>query len=94
MPDKVTRQIEKAGLPSAGDVPFEPMLISSQRGKVQIAKATIKHGPKQGKRGYVDQEGRIWIRDRAHGDKPDHWDVQIDEGRDYFRVDNQGNRLE
>lgn len=93
MPDKVTRQIERAGLPLSGDEPFVPKMVVSRRGRKEIEKATVNHGPKQGKRGYVDVHGRIWIRDRAHADKPDHWDVQIDDGKDYFRVDNEGNRI-
>jgi hypothetical protein len=42
----------------------------------------------------VDVQGRIWIRDRAHADVPDHWDVQIDDGDRYIRVDNDGNQLD
>ena len=43
--------------------------------------------PRSGKPGSVDDQGRIWIRDRAHAKLPDHWDVQIDDGADYIRID-------
>lgn len=46
-----------------------------------------------GKVGWIDVEGRIWLRDRAHAGRPDHWDVQEDNGAAYFRVDNNGNLL-
>jgi hypothetical protein len=41
----------------------------------------------------VDTQGRIWIKCLAHGTYPDHWDVQVDQGMDYFRVDPDGNVL-
>ncbi len=41
----------------------------------------------------MDSQGRIWIKCRAHGTYPDHWDVQVGEGKDYFRVDLNGNVL-
>ncbi|MDB5331242.1 MAG: hypothetical protein JWP03_2393 [Phycisphaerales bacterium] len=44
--------------------------------------------------GWVDLDGRIWLRDRAHAGLPDHWDVQEDKGATYFRVDNDGNLLQ
>ncbi len=50
-------------------------------------------GPKRGKRGYVDDQGRIWVKDHAHAGVPEHWDVQIDDGADYIRVDLSGNEL-
>jgi len=83
----------KAGLPTSGQVPFVPRLVTNRRGDQVIEKAEVEHGPKKGKRGYVDTQGRIWIKDRAHAGDPDHWDVQVDAGRDYFRVDLNGNRL-
>jgi hypothetical protein len=68
-------------------------LEKNREGAHIIRKATIQHGPKKGKIGYVDTNGRIWIKDRAHAGDPDHWDVQEDGGKDYFRVDLQGNIL-
>jgi hypothetical protein len=91
IPEKVQKQIEKAGLPQDGEVPFEPKLTTNRRGDRVAEKAEVQHGPKQGKKGYVDSSARIWIRDRGHADLPDHWDVQIDEGLDYIRVDDAGN---
>jgi hypothetical protein len=41
--------------------------------------------------GYQDMAGRIWIRDLAHAGVPDHWDVQVNGGQSYFRVDDNGN---
>lgn len=93
LPEKITRQIEKAALPIGGAVPFEPKLVKNKKGNPAIKKDVIAHGPKKGKVGYVDVKGRIWIKDRAHAGDPDHWDVQEDGGKKYFRVDLQGNEL-
>jgi hypothetical protein len=92
-PDKIDRQIQKAGLPTEGQVPFLPQLDRNRQGEDIIRKATVQHGPKKGKKGYVDTQGRIWIKDRAHAGDPDHWDVQEDEGKTYIRVDLEGNEL-
>ena len=93
LPQKIIRQIEKAGLPTEGAVPFEPLLERNKRGRQTIATKEVAFGPKKGKRGYVDINRRIWIKDRAHAGDPDHWDVQEDGGKKYFRVDLQGNLL-
>ncbi len=93
LPDKIGKQINKAGLPTGGPVPFVPQLDTNKKGRQVIRKGVVRHGPKKGKRGYVDSAGRIWIRDRAHAGDPDHWDVQEDGGTTYFRVDGQGNLL-
>ena len=58
-----------------------------------IEKAEIMQGPKKGKKGFVDQDGNIWIKDRAHAGDPDHWDVQVNGGDEYFRVGLDGNAL-
>ena len=91
--DKIENQIAKAGLPKSGAVHFEPQLETNKAGKLIIKKETVLHGPKKGKRGYVDTLGRIWIKDRAHAGDPEHWDVQEGGGVDYFRIDQQGNLL-
>lgn len=93
LPKKIDRQIDKAGLPKGGSVPFVPKLDQDKEGRPIIKKATIQHGPKKGKKGYVDSKGRIWIKDRAHAGDPDHWDVQENGGKQYFRVDPNGNIL-
>ncbi|MCI0359703.1 MAG: polymorphic toxin type 17 domain-containing protein [Planctomycetaceae bacterium] len=90
LPAKVVAQLTKAGLPMDGECPFIPALVENKRGESMVLKQAVLYGPKKGKRGYVDTFGRIWIRDRAHGDLPDHWDVQEDGGRDYFRVNVHG----
>ncbi len=90
---KIERQIDNAGLPRGGGVPFIPALEKNKKGKLIIKKATVLHGPKKGKKGFVDTNGRIWIKDRAHAGDPDHWDVQEDGGIKYFRVDMNGNAL-
>ena len=92
-PNTIGIQIQRAGLPQGGDVPFVPMLRKNKRGRQIIKKDAVEYGPKAGKRGYVDTLGRIWIRDRAHAGDPDHWDVQEDGGKTYFRVDFEGNVL-
>jgi hypothetical protein len=93
LPEKIDRQIEKVGLPRGGSVRFIPKLDKDKKGRPIIKKATVRHGPKRGKKGYVDSQGRIWIKDRAHAGDPDHWDVQENGGKGYFRVDPNGNLL-
>ncbi len=93
LPPKVVEQIAKAGLPMGGRHPFRPKLVSNRNGEQVIEKRAVRQGPKQGKRGYVDDLGRVWVKDWAHADVPDHWDVQIDDGADYFRVDVNGNEV-
>jgi hypothetical protein len=91
LPRKIQDQIDKAELPIAGAYPFQPLLTRNRNGDVVITKRAVAKGPKQGKRCYVDDQGHIWIKDRAHANVPDHWDVQINDGDDYFRVDFAGN---
>ena len=93
LPQKIIDQIKKAGLPTGGKHPFTPKLTKNARGDQMIEKRAVGKGPKSGKRGYVDDQERIWIKDRAHAHVPDHWDVQIDDGDDYFRVDPNGNKI-
>ena len=93
LPQKVIDQIDRAGLPSAGQHPFVPGLVKNRRGESVIKKEAIQLGPKKGKVGYVDDRGRIWLRDRAHAHVPDHWDVQENAGASYFRVDDFGNEI-
>jgi hypothetical protein len=85
--------MKKACLPTGGARPFKPKLTKNQRGELVIEKKAVTKGPKRGKKGFVDDQGSIWIRDRAHADVPDHWDVQIDGGEEYIRVDQNGNEL-
>ena len=80
----------KAGLPAAGQVPFVPKIVTSPHGKHHVARAAVRYGPRKGKVGYVDASDRIWVRDYAHGGRPNHWDVQENGGRTYFRVDDNG----
>jgi hypothetical protein len=81
LPQGIDKQIEKAGLPTGGTIPFIPKLDKNKKGEPVIKKVMIQHGPKKGKKGYVDSNGKIWIRDRAHGRYPDHWDVQENGGK-------------
>jgi hypothetical protein len=92
-PSKIDKQIDKAGLPRGGVYPFVPKLDKDKKGSNIIRKDTVQQGPKKGKKGYVDSIGRIWIRDRAHAGLPDHWDVQEEGGKKYFRVDQNGNAI-
>lgn len=64
--DKINKQIKRAGLPTGGEVPFEPKLVKNRNGDSTVKKDRITQGPKRGKFGYVDVKGRIWIKDRAH----------------------------
>ena len=93
LPQRIIDQIRKVGLPTGGLHPFEPKVSKNRNGESVIEKRAVGKGPKRGKRGYVDDRGRIWIRDRAHSHVPDHWDVQIADADDYFRVDDDGNEL-
>jgi hypothetical protein len=61
---------------------------------VDRAEARGAPSAQAGRMGWVDLEGHIWLRDRAHAGLPAHWDVQEDDGATYFRVDNDGNLLE
>jgi hypothetical protein len=90
---KIDHQIKRARLPTGGAVSFHPQLDKNKKGDPIIRRGTIQHGPKKGKKGYVDVKGRIWTKCLAHGAYPDHWDVQLDGGADYFRVDLDGNPL-
>jgi hypothetical protein len=93
LPEKVKQQIKGAGLPTGGQVPFVPALTRNRRKETIVKKGPVLYGPKRGDVGYVDRNGRIWVKDAAHAGTPDHWDVQIDGGRDYVRVDFDGNQL-
>jgi hypothetical protein len=64
------------------------------KGRIIIDKQAPTIGPKIGKKGFVDEQGRIWIRDAAHAGIPIHWDVQIDDGADYLRVDRSGEEVQ
>lgn len=90
LPKKISDQMRKAGLPMRGRHAFQPRLTTNSKGDRVIAKKAVAKGPKKGKRGFVDDQNRIWIKDRAHAGVPDHWDVQLDDGDDYFRVDENG----
>jgi len=91
LPPKVLEQINNKGLPQSGETPFVPKLITNKAGQKIMQTAEIRYGPKAGKRGFLDQNGRIWVKDEAHAGYPEHWDVQLAEGRDYFRVGLDGN---
>jgi hypothetical protein len=93
LPEKIIRQMTKAGLPFGGTHPFKPRLTKNRKGESIIEKMAVAKGPKKGKVGYVDEQGRIWIKDRAHANLPDHWDVQIRGGDEYIRVDELGNEI-
>lgn len=68
-------------------------MTTNRSGEPEIEKIRITCGPKKGKKGYVDVQGRIWVRDRAHANQAEHWDVQIDEGQNYIKVGLDGNEL-
>lgn len=90
---EVVELVQEAGPQWGGQHPFRPRLIKNRAGDLVVEKRAVASGPKRGKRGYVDDQGRIWVKDRAHAGVPDHWDVQVGGGSDYFRVDLDGNEL-
>lgn len=94
LPERVIERIEKEKLPMDGQTPFIPKVRANRRGKPDLVMAPVKHGPKKGEKGFVDSEGRIWIRDSAHAGYPEHWDVQVDEGKDYFKVGDDGDPVQ
>lgn len=92
--DKVQRQIADVFLPTKGSCPFVPAIDTNQKDEPIIRKRPATHGPKKGKKGYVDTQGRIWIKDRAHAGLPDHWDVQLNGGKEgHLRVGFDGEVL-
>jgi hypothetical protein len=93
LPKRIDRRINKAGLPRGGSHPFQPKLEKNHKGSPIIKKAFVRHGPDKGEVGYVATNARIWIKNRAHAGDPDHWDLQADGGKSYFRVDLQGNLI-
>lgn len=93
LPQKVRDQMARAGLPMSGPNAYHPRLMTNRAGDQVIQKLAVAKGPKKGKKGYVDDQGRIWIKDHAYGSVPDHWDVQIDNGEDYIRVDFNGDLI-
>src|SRR5262245_43480849 len=54
---KINRQMEKAGLPTGGTVPFCPQLDKNKAGEPIIKKAPVEHGPKKGKFGMWTPRG-------------------------------------
>lgn len=93
LPQKIIEQINGAGLPTAGRHSFNPRLTRNKKGKPIIQKKTVQKGRKKGKKGFVDDQDRIWVRDRSHAGLPDHWDVQLNEGADYMRIGMDGEEI-
>lgn len=93
LPQKIIDQMKRVGLPESGACPFAPLIVHNRKGDPIIDKRSPGKGTRTKKLGYVDDQGRIWIRDHAHGPYPEHWDVQVNDGDDYFRVDLNGNVL-
>jgi hypothetical protein len=87
---KIKDQMANAGLPQVGPVPFEPRVVKNKSGEDEIDKKAPLYGRRKNKKGFVDVQGRIWIKDWAHSGYPNHWDVQVDSGQSYFRVDYNG----
>ena len=71
--------------------PFHPKICKNKKGVPIIDSAVVTSGPKGGKTGKLDKQGRIWVWDPPHAGYPGHWDVQLDGGGDYFRVGTDGN---
>ena len=92
-PDKLDRQIQKAGLPTGGQVPFVPRLDKNRKGEDIIRKATVQEGPKKGKKGFVDSNDRSWIKDRRTRETQITGMSKRMLRATYFRVDLNGNKL-
>ncbi len=82
--------MKKLGLPTGGSYPFRPKIRPNRRNDPDLVTRFPKKGRKKDVKGFVDEDGNIWIRDPAHGGYPDHWDVQKDDGNDYERVGDDG----
>lgn len=93
LPPEIVQQMKKAGLPQSGPHPFVPRIKINSRGKPEIDKRFPGRGPRRRKKGWVDSQGRIWIKDRAHAHLPDHWDVQINDGEEHIRVGLDGSEI-
>ena len=93
LPPAIADEIRDCHLPTGGACPFEPTYRRSPSGTDVLRRGQVEHGPKRGKTGFLDRQGRIWIRDPAHAGVPDHWDVQTDGGRRYDRVGDDGSYL-
>ncbi|MBI4815751.1 MAG: VCBS repeat-containing protein [Deltaproteobacteria bacterium] len=93
--DKIYNQLKRLNLPQPGpkvQFPFHPRLTQNKKGEWILKKSMPSSGPRVGKEGYEDLEGRIWIRDTGHTGSH-HWDVQIPPfgPKSYENVDYQGN---
>jgi len=88
---KISNQIQKKGLPTSGQTPYKAKYRVNKAGNLELQRGAPKYGPKVNEVGFVDENGRIWIKEGAHAGYPEHWDVQVDEGRNYFRVGLDGN---
>jgi hypothetical protein len=91
VPKEVLDRIQKQRLPTNGQHPFIPKWRVNKRGKPDLILAPLTRGRKKGEKGFLDSQDRIWIRDKAHANVPDHWDVEENGGQSYFRVDDNGN---
>lgn len=70
--EKLIGQMTKAKLPYLkGSVPYIPKLKRNDRAEVEVVKVETPRGF-----GWTAQDGKIWIRGRAHAGYPNHWDVQ------------------
>ncbi len=92
IPKKVNNIIEGKGLPTSGKNKFDPKIVSNRKGQQVIATKEVDCGPKGIKKGFVDKEGNVWVKDTAHGNVPEHWDVQMPDGS-YDRVGLDGKFL-
>lgn len=79
------------GLPAS----FKPKFEKNKGGKWILMKkpAPAAKGNAKDREGWVDEEGRIWIRNYAHAGYPDHWDVQMDGGATYMNVKVDGSPM-
>jgi hypothetical protein len=93
LPQKIVDQMKNAGLPTSGQHPFVPKVTTNRKGEQIIDKREVTKGARKGKKGYVDVQGRIWVRNMAHAGLPMHWDVEIDGGDTYLNVDLNGNEI-
>ena len=88
---EILSQMQRRGLPQAGEMPFIPRTFRDRSGRLRIQRGSPERGPRSGTRdqGFVAQDGNVWMKhiDQQHGD---HWDVQIDNGQDHINVNPDG----
>lgn len=95
LPETVQQQMLRYELPVIGNVAFQPALVGSKNidGGMAIQTTAIESGPHEGRIGFVDIDGRVWVRVRSQSTDFKFWHVQTNDPNQSFRIDNNGNKI-